>query len=990
MAVRIDVRKVVADSRAQMRLAQWKTLSLSKSPSAAWVVDSYVIDAKLPAGGSDDIASALMNPSVEKAEVNSRWNPDSFAFAIEIGFLPGVTDNVGHTAKETIEDLLKIKFKEGEAVYTTAVYFVAGDIALADAVKIADALFNPLIQRAKIKSKDAYKKDGGFGALAPKVKLPPAEKSLEVNLEVSDDELVAIGKQGIKGRDGKRRGPLALDLVYMKAIRDYFSKQKRNPTDVELEMLAQTWSEHCKHTIFASPLDEVKEGIFKKYIKGATEKIRKEKIRNKKEDICVSVFKDNSGAIAFDKDYLITHKVETHNSPSALDPFGGAITGIVGVNRDALGFGMGARPIANTYGFCLADPNDARTFYRDRERKQSMLSARRIMDGVIEGIRAGGNQSGIPTPHGFLSFDSRYRGKPLVFSGTVGLIPRKVKGRKLYEKKAKPGDYIVMLGGRVGQDGIHGATFSSEAIDAGSPATAVQIGDPITQKKFSDAIVREARDAGLYSSMTDCGAGGLSSSVGEMAKESDGCEVELDEVPLKYPGLQAWQIWISESQERMTLAVPPKKWKEFSKLMEKRAVEASIIGKFTKSGKCVVKYAGKIVVDIKLDFLHDGTPVRPLKSQKPNYQKGEEIPESNDLARDMLELLSHPSIASREFIAQQYDHEVQASSIIKPLQGRGRVDGDAAVIRPVLNSDKGVVIADALYPTYSDVDTYAMAAASIDSAVRAAIAAGGSLDHLALLDNFCWCDSFNPERLFELKKAAQACYETAVAYGTPFISGKDSMFNDFKGYDDNGPINVSIPPTLLGTAIGVMQDASKAISIDLKQSGDLIYILGETNNELGASEYAEMCSERENKKYGGDVPRVSLERNKKMYTAFSKAADKRFIASAISLGRGGFAAALAKTAMAGMLGLRLNLNLIPGDAKNPTEKLFSESQGRILVSVAHSKQKAFETALKGIAMVRLGEVTSDQKITLSLASNKSVSLDLRKALETYRSPFKDF
>ena len=330
----------------------------------------------------------------------------------------------------------------------------------------------------------------------------------------------------------------------------------------------------------------------------------------------MSVFKDNSGGIVFDDQYIVTHQVETHNSPSALDPFGGSITGIVGVNRDALGFGLGARPIANVYGFCVGDPEETSVLYRDKALTQPLLPARRILEGVIKGINHGGNQSGIPTPLGFVAVDPRYRGKPLVFAGTVGLIPRKMHGKKMSEKRARVGDYIVMTGGHVGLDGIHGATFSSEVLAEGSPATAVQIGDPITQKKMSDAIVREARDAGLYSSITDNGAGGISCSVAEMAKECGGCVVDLEKVPLKYPGLAPWQIWISESQERMTLAVPPRSWRALKKIFDRHGVEASVIGSFTSAKRCVVRYRGKRIMDIEMKFLHDGRPVTIQKSTK--------------------------------------------------------------------------------------------------------------------------------------------------------------------------------------------------------------------------------------------------------------------------------------------------------------------------------------------------------------------------------------
>ena len=426
----------------------------------------YTIDENLSAKEIKRCKSLLCNPLIETTKLPR--NSSSFT---EIGFLPGVTDNVGNTATEML----------GHKTYFSQIYFRD------------PPPFNPLIQRS---SRNKF-------LPVPRVVLPKPKDAQTINLDVSDEELIKISAERT----------LALDLASMRKIRDY----KKNPTDVELESLAQTWSEHCKHTIFADPLDDIKDGLYRRYIKAATKKINKK--------FCVSVFTDNSGGIAFDKDYLVTHKVETHNTPSALDPFGGAITGIVGVNRDTLGFGLGAKPIANFYGFCLANPKNKTKLFRDSQLTQPMLSSRRIMDGVIAGINAGGNQSGIPTPQGFLYFNDRYLGKPLVFAGTVGLIPRKINGKPSHIKKAIPGDMIVIIGGRVGKDGIHGATFSSEVLNPNSPATAVQIGDPITQKKFSDAIIREIRDLGLYHSITDCGGGGLSSAVGEMALQSGGCEV---------------------------------------------------------------------------------------------------------------------------------------------------------------------------------------------------------------------------------------------------------------------------------------------------------------------------------------------------------------------------------------------------------------------------------------------------------------------------------
>ncbi|MBI5452015.1 phosphoribosylformylglycinamidine synthase, partial [Candidatus Gottesmanbacteria bacterium] len=706
----------------------------------------------------------------------------------------------------------------------------------------------------------------------------------------------------------------------------------------------------------------------------------------------VSVFSDNSGAVSFDEKYLITHKVETHNTPSALDPFGGAITGIVGVNRDTIGFGLGAKPVANFYGFCFADPRIDEALYKGPNFTQKMLSSRRILDGVVEGVNAGGNQSGIPTPSGFIYFDERYRGKPLVFVGTIGLIPKKIKSKFSHLKKATPGDYIVMIGGRVGKDGIHGATFSSEALGSGSPVTAVQIGDPITQKKLSDALIMEARDLLLYNSITDNGAGGLSCSVAEMAKESGGCWVELEKVPLKYPGLSPWEIWISESQERMTLAIPPKKWKKFYTLMKKRGVEATVIGKFTNSGKCIVVYNGKVVMDIDMQFLHYGLPKRPMKTMYPHHSGLSRIDSGvaslprmtvKDLTKLFLSMLGRLNIASFEFISQQYDYMVLGNSVLGPLQGKGRINADTAAIRPLLDSKKCLIISCGLYPSYSDIDTYIMAAASLDTAIRNVVAAGGDLDKIYLLDNFCWYDSYNPIRLRELKRAAQACYDYATLYQTPFISGKDSMFNDFAGFDKNGKaIKISIPPTLLITSVGIIDDFMKVVSLDAKIPGDLVYILGETYDELGGSEY---CSS------GGAVPRVDAAKNKKLYKAFSHAIRKNLISSSISCGRGGLAIALAKKALGGKLGIEISLKNIPGEVSRDDFALFSESQGRIVVTVHPERKKQFEKIMRGNSFAKIGKVLQNKLIIIKgLKSNVIVNTNIDKALKSYRKTFEGY
>jgi len=975
----VIIRSKIVDTRAQVLKKQLKSLGFTKVKKV-FISDVYTINKKLYQEQLTQISSMLANPVTQEASINQLNSPLEFSWVIEIGFLPGVTDNVANTAKQSIEDLLGIKFNLAEGVYSSQLIFLKGKLTKKEAIRLADSLINPLIQRVNIKSLVQFGKDKGMDVIMPKVVLDEKPKVDKVDLNISDKRLMIIGKQGIANKDGTRRGPLALDLTYMKAIQGYFKRRKRKPTDIELESVAQTWSEHCKHTIFANPIDEVKNGLYKTFIQGATEKINS--------DICASVFTDNSGAIVFDKDWLITDKVETHNSPSALDPFGGSITGIVGVNRDTIGFGLGAKPIINRYGFCFADPEDKSLLYKGPNSTQKMLSAKRIMEGVIKGVNSGGNCSGIPTPQGFVFFDKSYRGKPLVFVGTIGLIPRKKGKRVLHKKRAKKGDCIVMIGGRVGQDGIHGATFSSEAMDAGSPAGAVQIGDPITQKKLSDVIVKEARDLGLYNSITDNGAGGLSCSVAEMAKECGGCLVDLEKVPLKYPGLAPWQIWISESQERMTLAVPASKWKKFVDLMERRGVEATVIGKFTDSDKCIVKYKGKKIMDLDMDFLHNGLPVRFIKtSYTQKIYPEPKVSKLKDLTKVLKAMLKRPNIASFAFISQQYDHEVQGGSVIKPLQGRGRVSGDATVVKPVLSSKKGIVVSQGINPEFSQIDTYHMAAGAIDTAIRNVIAVGADLNHLALLDNFCWCSSDEPERLGQLKRAAQACYDYAVAYKTPFISGKDSMFNDFKGFNEKGEkVKISVLPTLLISSLGVIKDINKTVSIDTKFPGDLVYVLGETNGELGASEYFRMLS-----KAVSSVPQVNARKNKKLYQALTRCIKKELISSSISVTRGGLGIALAKMAMAGDLGLNLSLKNLSGEFSRNDYALFSESQGRIIITIDPKNKKQFETIMESNVFSQIGKVTKNKAIIIKNKKGETiVNLDLKLALKNYKSTFKNY
>jgi len=995
MTSRLYISQKGEDSRESLLLKTWNGLGLNGKVSGVAIVESYLVDSSLSEEQIIQSAQILTNSIFEDFSVNKlpvrlsskKSKGKDYSFVIEVGYLPGVTDNVASTAKESVIDLLHLGKDFKLDIYTSKVYLISGTLKIEDVKKIIQSLYNPLIERGHIYSIKEIEKENNLPLVLPKVILNKQNEVINVSLFVSDEELVNIGKQGILGIDNIRRGPLALDLESMKVIQDYFKKLGRDPKDIELESLAQTWSEHCKHTIFANPIDDIKDGLYKTYIKGATNLIRKQK---GDKDFCVSVFSDNSGAIVFDKDYLITHKVETHNSPSALDPFGGAITGIVGVNRDTVGFGLGAKPVANTYGFCFGDPYDTRALFKDKNLTQKMLPPRRIMNGVIKGVNVGGNCSGIPTISGFVKYDDKFRGKPLVFVGTLGIIPQKINGKLSHEKCALNGDLVVVVGGRVGADGIHGATFSSVAMDQASPATAVQIGDPITQKKLSDAIVKEARDMDLYTSITDNGAGGISCSIAEMAKECGGVTVDLEKVPLKYKGLLPWQIWISESQERMTLSVPKDKWNKFKNLMDSRGVEATVVGEFTNSGKCIVNYNSKEIMNISLEFLHDGLPKKQLESSPVIHNnKNPKIPKGVLRTKVFEKLFANKNVCGFSFISEQYDHEVQASSVLKSLSGRGLINTDAQVFRPVLSSQKGVVVSSSLYPSYSFISTYHMASCAIDTAIRNAICAGASLSNLAILDNFCWCSSYDKGKLAELIDSLKASYDYAVGYGTPFISGKDSMFNDFKGYDEKGnSLAISVPPTLLISAVGVIPDIYKTVSLEFKNQGDTIYLLGETNDELGGSEYYKMLAKEscDEDAIGNDVPKVNLIKNTKIYKVLENVIKKDYISSSISVSSGGLVVALAKASVGGMLGCKISLKNLSGNFTSTDSALFSESQGRIIVTVNKKNLSKFEKMIKGISYTKLGVVSKDNKFTvLDAKNNKVVDTNVNKLFKIYHS-----
>ncbi len=945
------------------------------------VLDVYTLNAALTADELEKVRAELFtDPIIQESAVDTAV-AENFDFVIEVGFLPGVTDNVGKSSVEGVQDTLGRMLAPGEAIYKSTQYVLRG-VSHENAERIARrALANELIEQWVVKSADELAALQGGSLLGlPVVKDVSDVTVHEINLDIADDALVQLSRDMM----------LALELHEMKAIQTYYADDAvrarraelglpNAPTDIEMEILAQTWSEHCKHKIFSADIEytdadgntRVIDGLFKNYVKGTTDAVAK------RVDWLMSVFHDNAGIIKFDDDHLFALKAETHNSPSALDPYGGAMTGIVGVNRDILGAGMGCECVFNTDVFCFASP------YFDGDIPERLLHPRRVLRGVHAGVRDGGNQSGIPDINGAIVFHERFLGKPLVFCGTGGIIPAKVADKPSYEKGANPGDLIVMTGGRIGKDGIHGATFSSEELHEGSPATAVQIGDPITQKKMADFII-EARDLGLYSCITDDGAGGLSSSVGEMAEKPGGAKIYLDRAPLKYAGLAPWEIFLSEAQERMTLAVPPEKIEAFQDLAKRREVESTVLGEFTSSGCLECYYDDKLIGSLDMDFMHNGVPKMHLKAvlSQPELLPAK-IDESADLTADLKAVLSALNVCSKESFVRMYDGEVLGTSVLKQFQGKEQDGpGDAGVVRPVRGSKKGVAVSCGICPKYSDIDTYAMMACSIDEAVRNLVAVGAKLGTIAGLDNFCWPDPVQSEKtpdgehkLAQLVRTCEALYDICLAYDIPLISGKDSMKNDYK----IGDTKISIPPTVLFTAAAVLDDAERVVSMDVKNPGDVVYVLGETRDEMGGSEYLTLKGQ-----LGANAPQVDPKAARALYEKLSDAITTGLVASCHDCSDGGLVAALAESAFAGGYGMDLDIACLGLDSA--AVALFSESQSRFVVTVASEQVAAFEAALADAPVYKLGTVTDGDRLEIRNGETCHVNASLAELKEAWQAP----
>ena len=913
---------------------------------------------------------------------------------IWIGPKPGVMDPAGHTAVEAIEDFKKIEFGEDEYVSTSKIYLIKGSLE-EEGKKIAEELSNDIIQNYEIISREEYNK-GGLEIPIPEVILdyePKVEtfsiESDEILFDLSEERMMAFNKEDIP------------------TIREYFNREEikeerakfglSEPTDIELEYIAQARSDHCNHNTFNGKFfyrdlynDEefVVENLFEECIKNPTLKLKEKKKWIK------SVLWDNAGIAEFDENHNYTISAETHNSPTNMESYGGAITGNVGEYRDKLGAGLGSKVFLGLFGFGTA-PLD----YSDDLRPT--LHPRRLHEGEVRGIRDGGNKSGVPTVFGNVFFHPGYLGKCNLFAGSAGIMPAEINGKPTHEKHIDDGDLCLMVGGRVGKDGIHGVTAASEEFSEHTPAGHVQIGFPYGQKKM-EGLILEARDKDLINFITDNGGGGLSSSVGETARfcgKKGGVEIDLNKVPLKYPGLHPWEIWISESQERMTLAINPEKEEEFMKLAKKHDVEATVIGAYKNTGRIHIKYNEEPIMHVNLELLESDFPQWEFEAEWiPPEMRGliEPVltePKNQNLVLE--DMLARPNICSKEWIYRQYDHEVGGGSVIKPLVGADRdVHSDAVVTKPVLDSKKGFGITQVVNPWFSEIDTYHMTAYVIDEAVRRLIAVGGNLEYIGGIDNFCWPNiqydaEKNPDGKYkaaQLVRSNLALKKYCEEFEIPLLSGKDSMYIDGNLEGKYGETQkVSGPPTLQFTANTVIEDATKCITMDAKIPEDLVYVLGETKDELGGSEYYNMLG------YTGlNIPEVDAKKSLPMYRALQKAIEEEIVASAHAISRGGLGINLAQVAFAGNLGMEVELDKVLRTVNRNDKILYSESAGRFIVTIDPKYKEKFEELLPEDSYSNVGYVTKGDRFKIKgIMGEEIINESIYSLKQGYKKTFGD-
>ncbi|MBN1125292.1 MAG: phosphoribosylformylglycinamidine synthase subunit PurL [Sedimentisphaerales bacterium] len=927
----VSNRKGFVDARGQAVLEDIRELGIS-SVEGVYTARVYLIEAEFDRAFAERVACELLTDTVCQEYRIGRSDAPAGpmpATIVEVHLKSGVTDPVAESVVAALADM----GMAGAYVRTARKYILLGHVSHEQTETIARRILaNDCIEEVI----------AGADSEPPSPHTHPYQLSV-VQVPIvglNDDELMQVSKD----RD------LFLNLTEMQTIQRQYQSLGREPTDIELETLAQTWSEHCVHKTLKSSVDMDFDGnqvhfdnLLKETVFKATQDLDK--------DWCISVFSDNAGVVEFDEETAVCFKVETHNHPSALDPYGGAATGIGGVIRDPMGTGMGAKPIANTDIFCFAPPD-----IKLHDVPKGVLHPRRIMKGVVSGVRDYGNRMGIPTVNGAIYFDDRYMANPLVFCGNVGLIPRE----KCF-KHPQSGNLILVIGGRTGRDGIHGATFSSgemthEHEDIFSHA--VQIGNAITEKKMLDTLL-VARDRGLYEAITDCGAGGLSSAVGEMG-EKLGALVDLETVPLKYTGLNYTEIWISEAQERMVIAVKPENLDEISDLFAGEDVEATVIGRFTDDKKLTLRYQGVQVGQLDMQFLHEGLARYSRQAVWKSKSLGEpDLPVKDNYTEELLGILGSYNVASKEWVIRQYDHEVQGGSVIKPLTGANN-DGpsDAAVVRPKLTSAKGIALSCGMNPMYGDIDPYWMAMAGIDEAIRNLICVGTRPDRIALLDNYCWGDCTRSETLGALVRASQACLDGAMGFEAPFISGKDSLNNEFVCEDGT---RIAIPYTLLISGIGLLDDVNRCVSMDVKKPGNLLFVIGLTRNEMGGSHYYKLRGH-----LGANVPKVNLLVARETARRIHQAILKDLVAACHDCSEGGLAVALAEMAFAGEYGVEVDLRGLPtsDDCVRADMQLFSESNSRYIVEVSPSNYDAFARLMLNLPFGQIGEVVKEPRLTI--------------------------
>lgn len=857
-------------------------------------------------------AELLCDPVTETWRIGPPQEPEQ-GTALSISYRAGVREPILHSLEAGLEDL---GIRSLEALGTAERIVFGGRIEPELVRLFAERyLFNPLARR--------------IGEPGPRQTLAaPASTGHEVPLrELEGEALLEIS----------RRGTLALNLAEMETVREHYRTLGREPTEIELETIAQTWSEHCVHKTFKARVrhgEQTIANLLQDTIAAATERLDK--------PWCVSVFKDNAGIVRFNERFDLCFKAETHNHPSAIDPYGGSATGLGGVIRDILGAGLGARPILGLDVFCVGPQDlDARLL------PEGTMHPRRILEGVVAGVRDYGNRMGLPTAVGGLWIGPGYVANPVMLGGCVGVMPR-----DMHEKAARPGDLAILVGGRTGIDGIHGVTFSSEALTAESEEldrSAVQIGDPIVEQMMIDPLLR-ARDERLFSAITDCGGGGLSSALGEMGEDT-GVEVWLDRVPLKEPGLTPTEIWISESQERMILAVPPELEERALALFRAEGVLATTIGRFTDDRRLTLKHGDETLGDLGMDFLHDGLPQRELVSTEPRVDRGPTPlpPDRPDWEESLMVCLGHDNVRSREEIIRQYDHEVQGRTVRGPFAGPHQGPQDACVILPDRDSDAGALVAIGFNPLFSR-DPWRMAANAIDEAVRNLVAAGGDPDRIALLDNFIWGDVSDPDELGKLVEACLACRDVALGFEAPFVSGKDSLNNTHIGRDGH---KKSVTPTLIISAMTMTDDVKTTVGSALTGVGNRLLLLGETRSELGGSTWLDAMEMD-----AGAVPEVDPAAHLARASKLHKLMKAGRIAACHDLAEGGLGVAAAEMALASGLGAKLALDDVAAGLELD-ELLFSESSGRYLLEVAAENVEAVTAALADESLVELGEVIDE-------------------------------